>query len=381
MKNILTLLIILFLIGCQEKEILEPQTLEEYNEVLVEKKSELKELEAEIAELTDKIAELDPSLQEKAKLVDTTLVKSGSFVRHITIQGIIEADDPVNAVSEIAGRITRLNVKEGSYIKKGQVVAILDVDAIQKQIDEINTSLDLAQDIYERQERLWKQNIGSEIQYLQAKNNVERLEKSLATINLQFSKNKVYAPISGTVEMLMTKQGEVTAPGQPIVQILSTSNLVVSTDLPENYLKIIRRGQTVELNFPSIDVQTNGTISLLGSSIDPTNRTLELEIRPSMRHSLFKPNMLAEIKIVELEKNEVITMPVEFVLQEVDGTEFVYISELDDENKFRARKKYIALGETAEGTAVIDNGLNPGDAVIFRGARNVSEGELLEFSK
>ena len=379
-RHFIYLLLIPFVFGCQTETVQEPKTLEEYNKVLIEKKKELKELEAEISDLTDKIAELDPSLKEKPKLVDTSRVNASDFVRHINIQGIIEADDPVNAVSEIAGRLTRVYIKEGDIVRKGQLVATIDVDAIQKQIDEINTSLDLARDLYDRQKRLWDQNIGSEVQYLQAKNNVERLEKSLATISLQQSKNKVYAPISGSVEMLVTKQGEVAAPGQPIAQILNTSNLKVSTDLPENYLKIVNRGQVVELNFPSIDLITPGKVTHLGSTIDPANRTLEVEIRPTNRHRLFKPNMLAEIKIVEFEQEKVISIPLEYVLQEVDGTEFIYVIQTDSEGKYRAKKRYITLGEAADGMAIVEEGLQTKEPVIFKGCRNVSDGELIEFS-
>ena len=366
--------------SCAKKDASQPKTLSDYNNILAEKKNELNKLEEEISELTDIIAELDPSLQEKSKLVDTSIVRPGEFTRFINIQGAVETEDPVNAVSEIVGRIVNLYFKEGQSIQKGQLVATIDSESIEKQIDEIETSLELARDVYERQERLWSQNIGSEIQYLQAKNNVERLEKSLETIRLQLSKSEIYAPISGVVDMVMTKQGEVVSPGVPIIQILNTYNLKVTTDLPENYLKIVRRGQLVDLNFPSIDVTTTGRIILLGSKIDPANRTLELEIRPSIRHELFKPNMLAEIKVQELNKSDVFSIPLEYILQEVNGTEFIYTAEVDENGSYRAQKKYVTTGEADEGVVIIEEGLTAGDAVIFKGSRNVSDRQLLEFS-
>ncbi len=379
MKKYILFTLIVIGMGCRQQP-QEAPTLANYNQQLAEKKKQLIELETEISELTDKIAQLDPSLQEKAKLVDTSKMVAQDFTRYINLQGAIEAEDPVNAVSEIAGRILTLNFKEGDPVRKDQVVATLDVESIQKQVDEINTSLDLARDVFERQKRLWDQNIGSEVQYLQAKNNVERLEKSLESLDFQMSKSVVHAPISGTVDMVLTKQGEVVSPGLPIIQILNTSQLKVTTDLPENYLKIVRRGQIVNLEFPSLDLSTQGRISLLGSKIDPANRTLELEIALLTRHRLFKPNLLAEIKIEELSADDVITMPLEYILQEVDGTEFVYVVDKDDAEKYRARKRYVNLGEAADGNVIIDDGLLVGETVVFKGARNVSDGELVEFS-
>jgi len=367
--------------ACQPKDTAAPETLEEYTKALSEKKKELNQLEEEIRELTDKVAELDPSLQEKSKLVDTSIITVSDFARYINIQGAVEADDPVNAVSEIAGRINNLKVKEGDVIRRGAVIATIDVEAMQKQEAEINSALSLAQDVYARQERLWSQKIGSEMQYLQAKNSVERLEKSLETLRHQMTKSSVYAPISGTVDVVLTKQGEVTSPGMPIVQLLNTNKLRVTTDLPENYLKIVKRGQKVNLIFPGIDVNTTGRVSLLGRKIDPANRTLELEITPDKMSPLFKPNLLAEIKLEELSQSEVVTMPLEYILQEVDGTEFVYVSELDSENNYRAQKRYVTIGEAADGLVIIDDGLAPGESVIFKGSRNVSDGELIEFVK
>lgn len=382
MKKILTLLLsILLLASCETKQVKEPETLEELKAALTEKKQSLNTLETEMQKLTDRIAELDPSLQEKAKLVDTSLMKTEDFVRYINIQGAVKADDPVNAVSEMGGRISRLFVKEGDFVRKGKLIAKLDVSTVESQINEINSSLDLARDVYERQERLWNKKIGSEVQYLQAKNNVERLEKSLETIKLQLNKASIYAPISGTVDMVMTNQGEVASPGMPIVQLLNTNKLKIATDIPENYLRIVKKGMNVDLNFPSVDFTTTGRVSLLGRQIDPANRTLELEILPKKSSSLLKPNLLAEIKIKEFSSKNVVFMPLEYILQEVDGTEFVYVAEEDEEGMMRAKKRYVQIGEAAEGSVIITDGLTSGEAVIFKGSRSVSDGELINFSK
>jgi membrane fusion protein, multidrug efflux system len=380
--NILYTLLVLGIIlsACQSENKPEDSiTLEDKKELLSKKQEERKSLDQEITALQDEIISLSPELQEKAALVDTLHMVSQNFIRYIEIQGVIQADERVNVVSEIPGRVLVLTAKEGDIIAKGQLIATLDVENTQNQINEVNTALSLAQDVYERQSRLWDQKIGSEVQYLQAKNNVDRLNKSLETLQYQLTKAKVYAPISGTVLMENIKQGEFASPGVPIIQILNTSKINISTDLPERYLTIMKLGDKVEMNFPSVDIQMPGKVTQLGSTIDAANRTLEVKIAPSKYSPYFKPNLLAEIKVEELNIPNVITIPVEYVLQEVDGKEFVYVVETNGQNETRATKRYIITGESALNQIIVTSGLSQNEAIVTRGARNISSGELVSF--
>ena len=357
-----------------------PEDLEGLKVVLSSKKSELATLQKEIKEITEKLVVIDPTLQEKAKLVDTMHLSKGVFDRFIELQGTVVSDDIANVVSEVPGRITSLTVKEGDYVKKGQLIATLDLESLDKQISEVETSLTLATDIFTRQERLWNQKIGSEMQYLQAKNRVEQLEKSLETIRFQQTKAQVFAPISGYVDMEFMKQGEVASPGMPIIQILNTSNIKIATDLPEQYLRIVKRGATVDLDFPSIDLSTTGKISLLGRSINPSNRTLKLEITPSKRSSLLKPNLLAQVKLKELSASEVITIPLQAIMQEVDGTQYVYIAKPKEDKKWRATKTYIKTGEATNNDIIVEEGLTISDVLVTKGTRNLSSQELINLN-
>lgn len=367
------------LLACQSKNEETDLTLEDKKALLTEKQALKKSLEQEINRLQDEIVKLSPELQAKPTLIDTIHLNTETFIRNIDIQGSVEADERVSVVSEIPGRILSLTAKEGDYIKAGQLIATLDVEAIDKQIAEVNTSLSLAQDVFDRQSRLWNQNIGSEVQYLQAKNNVERLEKSLETLNHQLNKAKVYAPISGAVDVEVMKQGEYASPGMPIIQILNTSKIKIVTDLPERYLRIVKQGDWVDLNFPSIDMQMKGKVTQLGRTIDPANRTLEVKIAPSKYSSLLKPNLLAEIQVEEVNIPNVVKIPVEYILQEVDGKEFVYVVDFKNPKELRAEKRYIETGESALNEIIVTSGLSDQDIVVSKGARNLSNGELVTY--
>ena len=353
-------------------------SLEEQKTLLQEKKKDLATLQAEIDELQNKIVDQSPELQEKAKLVDTLMVMQQDFKRYIDIQGRVVADDVVNVVSEAAGRILSITAAEGEYVSKGQVIATIDLESLSKQKVEIETALSLAVDMHARQKRLWDQNIGSEVQYLQAKNNKERLEKSLETIDFQLTKSTVTAPISGTVDREILKAGEIASPGVPILTILNTRNIKVETDLPERFLTKLDRGDLVNMNFPSIEQEMTGRVSMLGRSIDPTNRTLKVDIKPAKYNKLLKPNLLAEIKVEELSIEDVVVIPSVYLLQQVDGQEYLYTVTQED-NEYRAEKKYVKTSESSGNGIIITEGLESGDIIVSKGARNISDGDLIIF--
>ena len=280
--------LLLVLVACQqeaasEKEVI-PTDLAGKKAYLKKKKAELRELNRVIAKVEGDINELAPPAEKTKKLVSTMPLIKKDFKRFVEIQAEVQSDDIVSASSEVGGRIIHLHVKEGQAIRKGQLIARVDLEQIDKQEAELRKSLELAVDLYERQSRLWKQNIGSEVQYLQVKNNKERIEKTLETLSFQKKKANVYAPISGIIDQEFIKRGEMASPGMPIVQILNTSKVKVVADVPESYLGKIKRGETVAIKFPAINEEVNAKVSQLGRSINPANRTFEVEVNLSLIH-------------------------------------------------------------------------------------------------
>jgi len=324
---IVTIVLLCVAISCGDKngDLEMPASLDAQKELLEAKKKDLAVLQSEIDDLQTKIISQSPELQEKAKLVDTLVVSQQDFKRYIDIQGRVVADDVVNVVSETAGRIISITASEGEYVSKGQVIATIDLESLSKQKIELETSLSLAVDMYNRQKRLWDQNIGSEVQFLQAQNNKERIEKSLETLDFQLTKATVTAPISGTVDREILKVGEIASPGVPIL-----------------------------------------------------TRTLKVNIKPAKYNKLLKPNLLAEIKVEELSIEDVIVIPSVYILQQVDGQEYLFTVTQED-NKHRAVKKYVTTSESSGDNIIITEGILSGDILVSKGARNISDGDLIIF--
>ena len=373
MKNILFLsTIILFLISCGGQDAGMPEDLEGQKKYLKEKKAELTALKTEIAAVEKEIEKLEPKKESK-RLVSTQSVVKKDFNRFVELQGTIQSDDLVSATSEVPGRIIQMSIKEGDNIRKGQLIAKVDMEQLDKQKAELNKALELARDVYTRQARLWEQKIGSEIQYLQAKNNVERMEASLETLNFQQTKSNVYAPISGIAERVITKAGEMASPGMPIIQILNTSKVKVVADVPESYLAAVKRGDKVDINFPAISKDLNSRVSLVGKTIDSSNRTFKVEVNLNNGSGIYKPNLLALMKINDLTVKDAILAPLSIIQQNTAGETYVYIAE-----EGKAKQVIIETGESYDGEIIVTSGLDGSENVIVDGARFVNDGEMIE---
>ena len=377
MKYILFSFITAILFAACQAEIAAPTNLAERKALLVEQKKQLRELQKSIDTLQMAIHKEEPPKDKPMKTVSIVKLVKEEFKRFSEIQATIKSDDIAVASSETGGRITYLKAKEGQSVKKGQLIAKVDLDAIDKQVDEIKTSLSLAKDTYERQKRLWEQNIGSEIQYLQTKNNVDRLEQSLKTLDFQKTKANIYAPISGAIDKVMLKEGEMSSPGLPIVEILNTYKVKVVANLPENYLGKVKRGQYVDIHFPAIDLDKKAKITLVGRSIDSANRTFKIEIEMSNHNQVLKPNLLAIVKINDLTIDDALIVPQELVLQEISGKEYLMVVG-QKEGKKVAAKKFVVPGESYDGRVQIVEGITTEDEIIVVGARNVKEGDPIE---
>ncbi len=368
-----TLMAILLLVGCQAPADEWPEDLAGKRSLLESKRQELAELNRTIRKLELEIDSLDPgSALRNAALVTTDTVTRSDFVRFVEIQGTVQSDKVVNVTSEVPGRILSLRVEEGDAVRKGQLIAELDLEQVKKQLEEAETALDLARTVYQRQKSLWDQNIGSEIQFLEAKNNKERLEKNLESLRLQLAKSKVYAPISGVVDRKLTKEGEYASPGAPIVQLLDVNNLKVEAAVPETYLRAVRKGEPVKVKFPALNQEQQARISLVGSTINNANRTFKVEARVRNTNGMLKPNLLAVMFIKESEQKEVVIVPLEVVQQEVSGKEYVFVLERGERSAL-ARKMYVETGDSYGGNIIITEGLSGGETLIVEGARGLAD--------
>lgn len=352
---------------------------------LQKKKSDLKELEAKIdalkveaALLKEEILELDPtSAPEKAELVTFINVTPSKFNKYIEAQGTTYSDQNINVTSDMGGLVTKINVEIGQFVQKGKLMIELDNQVLSQQLQEVQTNLKLAKDVFEKRQRLWEQNIGSEIEYLQAKNNYESLLATEKTLHTQLSKTSVTAPISGYIEAINVKLGEMVSPGFPAVQVVNLSKMEVRADLSETHLKAVSQADEIDIEIPVLGLTKKAKITSVGKTVNPNNRTFTVIAQVDNSDSKIKPNLLAKIKIKEIEIDSAITIPAR-LLQESSKGYFIFTANKDELGKYRAKRNNIEIGEAQDGRIVVRKGLEKGAKLIDMGYRSVLENQLLE---
>ena len=369
----------LCLISCQQDSVeAVPTDIEGKKAYLKNKEKELRSLESQIENLKSELKAEDPSMTKVPKLVTVDTIKSSTFQKYTTLQGSIISDEMINASSEIGGRILDIYVQEGQPVKRGQLIAKIDLETVNKQIEELQTSLDLANTLYQRQKSLWDQNIGSEVQYLQAKNSKERIEKSIESNSYQLSKQHVYSPSSGVIDKEFKQPGEVVSPSGPIVQILNTNKIKVVVDAPENYLSIVKKGDYVDINVPALSKDVRAKVTQIGRMIDPANRTFKVEVNLNNRNGDLKPNLLAEMKIKESEIKDAIVLSTELVQEEVSGKRFVYVVKENADGDTICSKRYVETGDSSDNGIIINYGLRWGEVIVNDGARSLLNNEVIK---
>jgi len=351
--------------------------LETKKDKLREKKQQLRYLQTEIESLESAIelAENGYSRRDVSLVGFDTLSKRD--LRHFTnFQGNIETRNQVMATAELSGRIVSLNVAEGQSVQRGQLIATLDTEVIDRQMAEVETTLNLAKDVYARQKRLWEQNIGSEIQYLEAKNSVDRLERSLEILETQKSRAIINAPQSGIVEQLVMRQGEIVSPGMPVAIIVDNRNLKLVSNIPENFLAFVQVGDEIEVELPSLRESVKTRISRIGSTIDQENRTFVIEANMPSNIDKLKPNLMARVSLNDRTVENTIVIPLKLVQYEIGGQAFVYVAQKENDNLF-AQKRMVKTGLNYRNEIEIKEGLEEGDLLIIEGQMDVANGQMV----
>lgn len=393
MQKIITILTFagaLTLASCGSKK-------ESGNATIAEKKTQLEALKKQQASLNDQISKLeneiltlDPSAskEEKAKLVSISPVAAENFTHFIDLQGKIESDN-ISFITARGGggQVKALYIKRGDMVHKGQLILKLD-DAIQRQsvitaeqsLETLKTQVAFTRTLYQKQKNLWDQNIGTEVQLITAKNNMESVETQLKSSQEQLKITKeqlsftsVYSDVDGVAEDVNVRVGELFA-GAGQIKVVNTNKLKVTAQVPENYLDRVQKGSSMQITLPDINKTINATITVAGKLIDPNSRSFFVEAAiPADKD--FRPNQIALVRIQDYTNPKAITIPIN-TLQSDDKGKYVLVA-VKEGNKLIARKKVISVGEMYGNVMEVKSGLQLGDQVITEGFQSLYDGQLI----
>lgn len=388
MKHILTLSFIAVLLascGGDKKnsveKILEKNNLEDIRTKRAELVSEQEDIHSKIKLLDERIKTLDTT--QNIPLITTILAKEEVFDHVLELQGNVTTKNLLVITPEYSGILTNVYVTEGQRVSKGQTLAKIDDGGLSQQLAQLKIQSALAKTTFERQQKLWNQKIGSEIQFLQAKSSYEAQEEAINQLQKQLSKTVVRAPFSGTIDDVITEKGSVVGAGQtPLMQIVNLDDMYIETDVPESYIPTVVQGKNVTVQFPVLGTSIDTKVRQAGDVINVANRTFKIEVAVPNKDKTIKPNLTAKLKINDYTNPKAILVPQNIISENAEGEQYVYIvKDKKDNNQGTVNKVIIKTGKTQGDVIEVLEGITNGAELIQEGARSVKDGQTVKVIK
>ncbi len=383
MKNFILNLSIILVISCGPKNSKSTEEILATNDyTLIQKRKG--EIKTQINDLKFKLNRLDNVLEKidtdkNLFLVSAIKLKSKNFSHYLNFQGSLDTDQNVVIYPELPGLLKNIYVKQGEKVKKGQIIAKISDNGLTDQLEQLKLQRNLAKTTFERQQKLWDQKIGSEIQYLQAKTNFKSLEKKISQMRDQEGKTRILAPFDGTIDDIIADIGSNLAPGlTPILRIINIDQMKVSAEIPEIHIPYIKQNKNVKIYVPILDKQILGKISSVGNFINPNNRSFNIEIKLLNKSNELKPNMTVSLEINDYQNDSAILIPSKDILEDEEGNFYVYKLVIDSNENYKSNKVMIQKGKAYNNMTEIKSGLKENDLIINDGLRQVEDGQIVK---
>lgn len=343
---------------------------EKLNQLIAERDA----LNSQIEKLQREIASQNGGTQSgQIQTVQVQPILAKRFRHFIKIQGTAESDNNILIPAQASGVVKKIHVREGQRVQKEQLLAELDGAILENTLSELEVNLALARTVYERQSRLWEKNIGSEVQYLQAKTTMEALEKRKATVTEQYQLTKITAPINGSVDEILLKEGEAVGAGYGTIRVVNPTDLKITANLSEQYIGKVQPGDSVQIDFPVSQLACASTVRAVSQVINPQNRTFPIEISLPCVAGKIKPNMLAVLTINDYENPTALTVPVN-VLQKTGDSYFLFVAQRES-TVWRVTRRTIQPGLNYANAVEILSGLQAQELVVTEGFQNLADNQ------
>ncbi len=371
MKKVLLIAPLAFMAACSQPAVEgDLQTLTAQRDSI---KTVVDGLNAQITDLDAAIAALDTTASYDA--VTAFEVNPDLFYHYFEVFGTVEADKSINLFPLNSGKVERIHVKAGQKVSQGQLLVSLDTDLMESSLKELETALALAQTVFNKQQKLWiDEQIGSEIQYLQAKNNYDALVQKLQTLKEQMAMSEVRAPFAGTIDEVFAKVGELAAPQMPAVRLVNTSGVYVKADVPESYANRVKVGTPANVAFTSMDYEVAAEVLQVGQFIQSGNRTFSINVSLPADPGTVKPNQMVHVALQDYTNNTALAVPSSLIQQDVEGNDFVFV--LENKGTYsEVAKVFVEAGLSYEGRTEIKSGIEAGAQLVDKGSRSVRTGQ------
>ncbi|MFT6138107.1 MAG: RND family efflux transporter MFP subunit [Salibacteraceae bacterium] len=344
--------------------------------MLKQEKDSLKDVKTTIgdrlAEIELQISALDTT--KSLALVSTANPSVEAFNHYFQVYGSLSSDQNAQIFPEIGATIISIKVKEGEQVTKGQTIAIMDIQAMREQEAELKTRMELTETTFKKQKKLWDQKIGSEMQFLQAKNNRDALKNSLDALQANISKGNITAPFAGVIDEIFPKEGEMAMPGMPVVRLMNLTNMYVEADISENYVGKVKAGDNVVISFPALGMDIDSKIERVGQFINPNNRTFKIRVNIDNSENILKPNMVALINVNDFSQDSAVVINAGLIMEGASDTKYVFVVNQKSGISI-VQKQLVEVTMNYQGKSMISKGLKGSETIVDRGARSIRSGE------
>ena len=384
MNKIFTLLLIIIISGCNSSRNASIESLIESGDLdqLKKRKKEyvdaMNTMKVELNEINNGISLLDEN--EKLTLVSKYEIQQTVFNTYIEAQANLKTRKNVIILPEFQGTLEKVLVREGQKVKKGQLLAEINDSGLNEQYEQMIIQADFAKENFERTQRLWDKNIGSEMQYLKSKTDYEASKKIVEQMKDRLSKTKIYAPFSGEIDEIISNVGSNLIPGvSQILRLVNLDRIYAESFVSEKYISFINEGTEAIVKIPLLNAEIESSVNQTGNFINPSNRTFRIEVPMENFDNRIKQNLDAKIKINIYKKNDAIVIPLRIVREDALGKNFVYLmTENNKEGVYLTSKRFVTLGNRSEDKVEVIEGLNLGDIVVLEGAYSVEDSQRVK---
>ena len=385
MKKVIQLIfIVAFAIGCSEdkslttSDLIEAKNLKGLRTQKEEKLKTLNTLKMELNQINAAILSLDPS--EKLALISIFKVNPENFDHYLEIQANIKTRQNLLLYPEFSGTLKKIYVEEGQEVKKGKLLAQIDDAGLMSQLEQLQIQAALSKTTYERTQRLWNQNIGSEMQLIQAQATYESQLKSIAQLKKQLQRTQILAPFSGVIDEIIANTGSNMLPGQtPVLRIINLNKMYTEASVPERYLSQIKKGTMAKVKIPMLDREYTTTIRQIGNFINPNNRSFRVETPLPNPDKMIKPNLSCKLKIKDYNNKQALMIPMRIIKENASGEKYIFKLKPDGKNQvYRTEKTFIQLGKNSIDKVEVLVGIQSGDLLVDEGATIVENNQRVK---
>ncbi len=384
MNKIYTLLLIIIISGCNSsrnasiESLIESGDLEELKKRKKEYVDAMNTMKVELNEINDGISLLDEN--ERLTLVSKYEIQQTIFNTYIEAQANLKTRKNILILPEFQGTLEKVFVSEGQKVKKGQLLAEINDSGLNEQYEQMVIQAEFAKENFERTQRLWDNNIGSEMQYLKSKTDYEASKKMVDQMKDRLSKTKIYAPFDGEIDEIISNVGSNLIPGvSQILRLVNLDIIYAESFVSEKYISFIGEGTEAIVQIPLLNMDYRSSVNQTGNFINPSNRTFRIEVPVENFDNRIKQNLDAKIKINIYKKDDAIVIPLRIVREDALGKNFVYVmSEDNKDGVYLTSKKFIKLGNKSEDKVEVTEGLDPGEIVVLEGAYSVEDSQRVK---